>query len=293
MKILIIICIHFSLLFCQTLKADNIMSTSNQRYEIGLKNLKYIDQEAGERVLESLSDISPDLGKYIIEYAFGDVYNRKGLDLKSKEIAVVAALTAMANVEPQLKVHMHGALNVGCNIAEVQEVILQMSAYSGFPSSINGMMALKEVLKERKSEGKKDKKGIIQSSPIPKDTTRYEYGSEKLKMLSKSQVEILEQTFKDVSPDMAKFVVEYGFSDIFARPALDSKHREIATIAALTAMGNAPSQLKFHIKAALNIGVSQVEIREIMILMSVYAGFPSAINGTIALKEVIKMEIED
>nr|WP_284219081.1 carboxymuconolactone decarboxylase family protein [Agaribacter marinus] len=92
---------------------------------------------------------------------------------------------------------------------------------------------------------------------------------------------------------MAKFVVEYGFSDIFARPALDSKHREIATIAALTAMGNAPSQLKFHIKAALNIGVSQVEIREIMILMSVYAGFPSAINGTIALKEVIKMEIED
>ena len=61
----------------------------------------------------------------------------------------------------------------------------------------------------------------------------------------------------------------------------------MATIAALTAMGTATPQLKFHIKAALNIGVSQVEIREIMILMSVYCGFPAAINGTLALKGVI------
>ena len=263
------------------------MLSPNQRYETGLKNLKYIDKEAGEKVLESLSDVSPDLGKYIIEYAFGDIYSRKELDLKSKEIAVVAALTAMANVEPQLKVHIHGALNVGCNIAEIQEVILQMSAYSGFPSSINAMVALKEVLEQRKSEGKKDKKGVILSSPVPQGVTRYDFGAEKLKILNKNQVEILEQTFKDISPDMAKFVIEYGFSDIFARPALGSKYREIATIAALTAMGNATSQLEFHIKAALNIGVSQVEIREIMILMSVYSGFPSAINGTLALKEVL------
>ena len=64
----------------------------------------------------------------------------------------------------------------------------------------------------------------------------------------------------------------------------------MATIAALTAMGTAPSQLKFHIKAALNIGVSQIDIVEIMLLMSVYAGFPAAINGTLALKEVLNEE---
>ncbi len=80
-------------------------------------------------------------------------------------------------------------------------------------------------------------------------------------------------------------MIEYGFADILSRPTLDFKHREMATITALTAMGTAPSQLRFHIKAGLNIGVSQVEIREIMILMSVYAGFPAAINGTLALKE--------
>jgi len=263
------------------------METLHDRYETGLQNLKTIDKEAGEKVADSLIDISPDLVKYIIEYAFGDVYNRTELALKSKELSVVAALTAMGNAAPQLKVHIHGALNVGCNIAEIQEVILQMSAYSGFPNAINGMLALKDVLAERKLEGKHDESGIVQSSPIPKDSSRYELGAKHLNMLNSSQVKNLEQTFKDISPDMAKFVIEYGFADIFSRPALDFKHREMATIAALTAMGTAPSQLKFHIQSGLNIGVSQVEIREIMILMSVYSGFPAAINGTLALKEVI------
>ena len=263
------------------------MTTLNTRYETGLKNLKIIDQEAGEKVADSLADISPDLIKYIIEYAFGDIYNRTELPLTSKELSVVSALTAMGNATPQLKVHIHGALNVGCNIAEIQEVILQMSSYAGFPSAINGMLALKEVVAERKSEGKKDQAGTIQSASIPEDSTRYDLGSKHLTLLSPKQVENLEQTFKDISPDLTRFVIEYGFADIFSRPALDFKHREMATIAALTAMGTAPSQLKFHIKSALNIGVSQIDIVEIMLLMSVYAGFPAAINGTLALKEVL------
>ena len=264
------------------------MTALNERYETGLKNLKIIDKEAGEKVVESLIDCSPDLVKYIIEYGFGDVYNRTELALKSKELTVVAALTAMGNAAPQLKVHIHGALNVGANITEIQEVILQMSSYAGFPSAINGMLALKDVVAERKLEGKQDEAGVMYSSSVPKGVSRYAIGVQTLNTLHANQVENLEATFKDISPDLARLVIEYGFADIFSRPALDSKHREMATIAALTAMGTAPSQLKFHIKAALHIGVSQVEIREIMILMSVYCGFPAAINGTLALKEVIR-----
>jgi len=259
----------------------------NERYETGLTNLNIIDKEAGQQVVDSLNDISPDLIKYIIEYAFGDIYNRSELALPNKERCVVAALTAMGNATPQLKVHIHGALNVGCNIAELQEVILQMSAYAGFPSAINGMLALKEVVAERHLAGKKDPSGIVQAAAIPKNVSRYEFGAQQLAHLHPNQVEHLEQTFKSISPDMAKFVIEYGFADIFSRPTLAFKHREMATIAALTAMGTAQPQLKFHIQAALNIGVSQADIVEIMLLMSVYAGFPAAINGTLALKEVI------
>jgi 4-carboxymuconolactone decarboxylase len=260
---------------------------NEERFKVGLANLEKIDKEAGDKVIQSLEKISPGLVKYLIEYVFGEIYDRKTLDIRSKEIGVVAALTAMGNADPQLRVHIHAALNVGCNIAQIQEVILQMSAYSGFPSSINGMIALREVLAERRREGIKDEKGTVLPSELPEDKTRYEHGAELLTKLNKGQVKILESTFQDISPDMPKLILEYGYSDILARPALSLRDREIATIAALTAMGNLASQLKFHIRAALNIGVTREAISEVMILMTVYCGFPAAINGTLVLKEVV------
>ena len=122
---------------------------NQSRFETGLERLNHIDGEAGQQVIESLQDICPDLAKYTIEYPFGDIYSRPGLDLKSREIATVAALTALGNCVPQLKVHLNAALNVGCSEEEIKEVILQMSVYAGFPSALNGMFAFKEVLADR------------------------------------------------------------------------------------------------------------------------------------------------
>jgi 4-carboxymuconolactone decarboxylase len=70
---------------------------NNQRFESGLKKLKEIDGAAGEKVIESLASIAPDLAKYTIEFPFGDIYQRPGLDLKSRELVTVAALTALGN----------------------------------------------------------------------------------------------------------------------------------------------------------------------------------------------------
>lgn len=121
----------------------------NERFEAGLKKLQEIDGEAGEKVIESLASIAPDLAKYTIEFPFGDVYQRSGLDLKSREIATVAALTALGHCRPQLEVHMNGALNVGCKPEEVVEVIIQMAVYAGFPAALNAMFVAKEVFEER------------------------------------------------------------------------------------------------------------------------------------------------
>jgi 4-carboxymuconolactone decarboxylase len=129
---------------------------NNERFVRGWEKLKEIDGEAGERVIESLKDIAPDLARYVIEFPFGDIYNRPGLDLKCREIATVAALTALGNAEPQLKVHIHGALNVGCSRQEVVETIIQMAVYAGFPAALNGIFAAREVFKER------DEKGLIE-----------------------------------------------------------------------------------------------------------------------------------
>ncbi|MGI2184015.1 carboxymuconolactone decarboxylase family protein [Shewanella oncorhynchi] len=122
---------------------------SNQRYVQGLAKLTEIDGEAGEKVIRSLADICPDSGKYIIEYPFGDIYQREGLDLKMRELVTVAALTALGHCQPQLNVHINGALNVGCTPQEIVEVILQMSVYAGFPAALNGMFVAKTVFSER------------------------------------------------------------------------------------------------------------------------------------------------
>lgn len=120
----------------------------SERYDRGWKKLKEVDGTAGDAVLEALRDVAPDLGTYIIEYGFGDIYSRPGLTLKEREIATVAALTAMGNAAPQLKVHVHAALNVGCTREEIVEVIIQMSAYAGFPAALNGIFAAREVFAE-------------------------------------------------------------------------------------------------------------------------------------------------
>ncbi len=81
---------------------------------------------------------------------FGDVYGRPELDLKSREIATIASLTTLGSAIPQLKVHVHAALNVGCTRQEIIEIMIQMAVYAGYPTALNALFAAKEVFDERK-----------------------------------------------------------------------------------------------------------------------------------------------
>lgn len=121
----------------------------NSRYERGLRKLKEIDAEQGDRVVASLADIAPDFARYVVEFPFGDIYARPGLDLRTREIATVAALTAMGTAPGQLRIHIHGALNVGCRRTEILEVIMQMVVFAGFPAALNGIATAREVFASR------------------------------------------------------------------------------------------------------------------------------------------------
>lgn len=118
------------------------------RYETGLDTLKKITASSGTAVVESLKDIAPDLADWIIKFSYGDVLSRNKLDLKTRQLATVAALTAMGTASPQLRVHIKGALNVGCKKEEIIEVILQMAVFAGFPAAINGINAAREIFQQ-------------------------------------------------------------------------------------------------------------------------------------------------
>jgi 4-carboxymuconolactone decarboxylase len=117
----------------------------NERYRRGLAKLEEIDGAAGDRVLAGLAAIAPDFAAYVVEFPFGDIFSRPGLDLRTRELATVAALTAMGTAPAQLRVHIQGALNVGATREEILEIVMQMAVFAGFPAALNGLAAAKEA----------------------------------------------------------------------------------------------------------------------------------------------------
>ncbi|WP_462316582.1 carboxymuconolactone decarboxylase family protein [Methanobrevibacter sp.] len=118
------------------------------RYEKGKKTIEDIQDRSVEEIFKDLDDIAPDLSRFVIEFPYSEIYTREELDLKTREICTVSALTVLGTI-PQLKDHINAALNVGNSPTEIVEIIMQMSAYCGFPKSINAMIAAKEVFSER------------------------------------------------------------------------------------------------------------------------------------------------
>ena len=126
----------------------------NERFSRGLKAMQSIDAEQTVRILSGVSDLAPDFAAYLVEYAFGDIGSRPGLDLKQREFAAVASLAAMGNAQPQLKARLHGALKLGWTREELVELLMQTSVHAGFPAAINALTILRDVLQEQEAADK-------------------------------------------------------------------------------------------------------------------------------------------
>ena len=118
------------------------------RYEKGKEVLENIQKRSVEEIFKDLEDIAPDLSRFVVEFPYSEIYTRGEVDLKTRELCTVSALTVLGTI-PQLKDHINAALNVGNTPVEIVEIIMQMSAYCGFPKAINGVVAAKEVFSER------------------------------------------------------------------------------------------------------------------------------------------------
>lgn len=92
----------------------------------------------------------PGIGQSVVDFAYGQQYARPGLDLKSRYLATIAALTALGGqTKPQLKINIAGGLKAGLTEQEIGEVIWQMALYGGFPAAMNGLNAALEVFEEQ------------------------------------------------------------------------------------------------------------------------------------------------
>lgn len=119
------------------------------RFESGSEQLKKIDGVGGENVIKSLDDIAPDVGRFIVEFAFGEIYTREELSLQEREMITITSLLTSGGCEPQLEVHINAALNVGICPKKVIETFVQCIPYVGFPRVLNAINVAKKIFTER------------------------------------------------------------------------------------------------------------------------------------------------
>ncbi|MFI2201229.1 carboxymuconolactone decarboxylase family protein [Streptomyces sp. NPDC020192] len=124
-------------------------TTREERFAHGLEVLKKVDGEAGRRVVDSLSDVSPELGHQIVTWAFGEIYDRPGLAPRDRQLVTLGMLTALGGCEAQLEVHVNAALNVGLTAEQITEALLHSAVYCGIPKALNATFAAKKVFAER------------------------------------------------------------------------------------------------------------------------------------------------
>jgi 4-carboxymuconolactone decarboxylase len=115
---------------------------------------------------------------------------------------------------------------------------------------------------------------------------RYERGRQRLAELAGERGESVMAALEEVSPDLARYVIEFGYGDIYSRPTLDDQARQLAAISALSAMGGAEPQLEYHIGIALNVGVSPAQVVETVLFLSPFVGFARTLNAVRSVKRV-------
>ncbi|MEV4259483.1 carboxymuconolactone decarboxylase family protein [Spirillospora sp. NPDC049652] len=122
---------------------------SSERFEHGMQVLEKVDGEGGQRVVASLSEVSPELGHQIVAWAFGDMYDRPELAPRDRQLVTLGILTALGGCEIELDVHINAALNVGLTATEISEALLHSAVYAGMPRAVNATLVAKRVFAER------------------------------------------------------------------------------------------------------------------------------------------------
>lgn len=120
-----------------------------ERFTTGMQVLDAIDGEVGAAVIDSLTDIAPELGHQIVAWGFGDIYARPDLQPRDRQLVTLGMLTALGGCEPQLEVHIGAALNVGLQPEQIIEAFLHASVYCGFPKALNAVAVARKVFTAR------------------------------------------------------------------------------------------------------------------------------------------------
>lgn len=248
------------------------------RYQKGREILDRLDPEAHDKIVKRHSLVAREMVEFIVAFAYGEVYDTKRLDPLSRQVATIAALAALGNAPSQLKFHMGAALNLGMKPDEIEEIIYLCVVFAGFPAGVNAAGVLTEICIER---------GIKPGEPYRPEENRSERAEAALEATTGSAGKAVLKALDEQIPDLGRLLLNFPYGDVISRKVISPQWKEIAMISAAVAKGTMAPQLAVHLHAALNVGLGQEELGEIIKQMAVYAGFPAALNAAGVLKQVL------
>lgn len=201
---------------------------------------------------------------------------------REKALVPVSAFTASGNMD-RLQTALGQGLDAGLTVNEIRETLVHLYAYAGFPRSLNALAAFMGVLEDRKAKGINDTPGR-EAGPMPSGKTSLELGTE-------NQTALVGRPYKsaysDFAPVIDQFLKAHLFGDIFGRDVLDFKTREIVTISALANMDGVTPQLKSHLNASRNTGLTAEHLKELTAVIGERVGLAQAEKTAILLGDVL------
>jgi 4-carboxymuconolactone decarboxylase len=215
----------------------------------------------------------PGIQHYTTEALWGSVWARPALDIETRTLLTLAVLTSLQRLQ-QLRTYLNSALNIGIGVDRIEEVLVQCSVLAGFPTTVNALELLRDVLEHR---------GVTVAEVAQEDTSPPEVSADELERRGR---QLREQLFGDEdarpgpaapAPARVLWQVEdrFVFGDLYLRPALELPLRVACTIASLVALRE-QDELARWLVAGLRVGLSAESIGETMLQAAHYAGFAAA-----------------
>ncbi len=248
------------------------METLNDRYERGQEIRKRLaGGNPSHYSLPGIDQLAPDLKRIVDEALWGSVWTRPGLEMRHRCMCTVSALTALGQI-PLLRRNIERSLNLGVSPDQVVEVIIQMTFLVGIPGVESAMKLAKDIFEEN---------GIEYTPSRIYDTGRT------VDELHQNGLRIYDEQMgkpplypvddpNSLEMEAQRFIEEYHWGAIHARPGLDPKSRALCSLSAMTVLGQYDRQIRRLIEGALHVGATPQEIMEVFFQLIFYGSYTNS-----------------
>ncbi|MBW2667914.1 MAG: carboxymuconolactone decarboxylase family protein, partial [Deltaproteobacteria bacterium] len=219
-----------------------------------------------------------------IDHVLGDIWSRPGLARRDRSLVSVTALTCLG-CQVELRTHLAGALHHGVAVDEIEELMLHLCGYAGYPRALDGMRTAMALFTEREDV---ERPLPRPSAEAKSDAQRRQDGAQAFKQVMgwEAPTDVVVRIMEERLGALGDFAIQHLMGEIWSRPQLSRRDRSLVTLAALISLGKT-TELRVHIPAALRHGMSREEVDEVILQLSLYLGYPTAVEAKNMSREIL------